>query len=43
MIFIAIIVIITSMGLKKCIFRKKYYPQIIIKDIEVKTDNKNLD
>ena len=41
MIFIAIIVIIIIfMALKKCIFRKKYHPQIDIKDIEVKTDNK---
>ena len=40
MIFIAIIVIIIFMALKKCIFRKKYHPQIDIKDIEVKTDNK---
>ena len=40
MIFIAIIVIIIFMALKKCIFKKKYHPQINIKDIEVKTDNK---
>ena len=40
-IFIVIIVVIAFMALKKCIFRKKYHPQIDIKDIEVKTDNKN--